>query len=52
MLEKLLELRDDGLILGQDEGHTGEVSEQNGGIVNGDIFFLADHVFDDLSNDI
>ena len=52
MLKEFLELSDDGLILGQDERHTGKVSEQNGCIVNGDIFFLADDVFDDLRDDI
>lgn len=52
MLEELLELSDDGLILRQDEGHAGEVSEENGSIVDGDVFFLADHVFDDLRDDV
>lgn len=52
VLEELLELSDDGLIFWQDERHAGQVSEQDGGIVNGDIFFLADDVFDDLRDDI
>ena len=52
VLEEFLELSDDGLIFWQDEGHTGEVGEQDGCIVNGDVFFLADDVFDDLRDDI
>lgn len=42
----------DGLVLRQDEGHVGEVGQQNGGIVHADIFLVANHVLDDLGDDL
>jgi hypothetical protein len=52
MLEQLLELWDDGLVLGKDKGYTGEIGKENGGVVDGDIFLLTDHVFDNLSDNV
>lgn len=50
VLEELLELCDDGFVFREDEGDAGEVGEEDGGIVDGDVLLLAHHVFDDLGD--
>ncbi len=52
MFNKILELIDDGLIFRKDKGNTGEIGEENRGIIDGDVLFITDHVFYHLSNDV
>ena len=40
----------DGLIFRKNEGHVGEISQENGSIIDSYIFFIAHDILDDLSD--
>ncbi len=52
MLQQFFKFHYHQLLLGKDEGHIGQVTEQDGSIVNRNILIIAYHIFNYMGNHI